>query len=66
MFVSLGSSWLTDDDRFAVLCPLDDIFRRAIYKYWLEPREALNMGWRCPIEPMTNLSGTSNLRPFRP
>ena len=50
LYISSGSSWLTDDDRAATLCPVMDPLRRAAYLFWLVPHEELSLWWRRPIE----------------
>lgn len=47
LYISSGSSWLTDDNRTATLCPVMDPLRRAAYLYWLVPHDELSM-WLAP------------------
>ena len=56
LFVRSGSSWITDDGRAPVRCPIVDPVRRAAYMYWLVPQDALSLWWRRPVEELADLS----------
>ena len=53
LFLSSGSSWMTDDGRSAVRCPVVDPIRRSVYLFWLVPQDDLSHWWRRPIEEQT-------------
>ena len=56
LFINSDSTWMTDDGRGTVRCPVVDPIRRAAYMYWLVPQEALNTWWRRPVEESVDLS----------
>ena len=57
LFVSSGSSWMTDDGKEAIRCPVVDPIRRTAYLFWIVPQDDLNLWWRRPIEDLhTDLS----------
>ena len=64
LFLSSGSSWLTDDGKTATRCPVVDPIRRSACLFWLIPQMMCICGGGDPSRTRSSTCPTCWLRPF--